>query len=286
MARDADKKSRVIIKTEFILRTLGLTLIALAQVSYAGKLDSYYGNLDSYQGNDLRSRIKAVISKSHHGRSYSDLFEAYFDGDIDKTYEGDLSIVDIYSEDPITKDPYTFESINQKCGSYRGESNCFNREHLFPQSVFHKRSPMRSDYYHVFPTDGYVNGKRSNYPFGEVSNPEWSSRNGSKLGSNSISGYNGRVFEPIDEFKGDVARALLYFGTRYEDNLRSFKNYPMLDKSSGKFYSKWFLEMLLRWHKQDPVSEYEQNRNEAGFRFQGNRNPYVDHPEWVERAYQ
>ena len=260
-------------------------LLSFSQIGLSATFDSYYGGIDRYNGLDLKQRVKAVISKSHNPKSYDDLYDAYFDGDTDKMYEQDGSIVDIYSEDPKTKDPYTYASRNQRCGSYKHESSCFNREHLMPQSVFFKRSPMRSDYYHVFPTDGYVNGKRSNHPFGEVDSEKWVSKNGSKLGTQSSKGFRGTVFEPIDEFKGDVARALLYFFTRYEDQMPRFKDWQGLNKSSQHGIEPWFLELLLKWHRQDPVSIYEQNRNEAGFRFQGNRNPFVDHPEWVERVF-
>ena len=192
--------------------------------------------------------------------------------------------MDMYSEDPKTKDPYVFSSKKQKCGNYKKESDCFNREHIFPQSGFNKRYPMRSDFFHVYPTDGYVNHVRGRYPFGEVGNSTWVSRNGSKLGKNTFGNYIGVVFEPIDEFKGDIARALLYFATRYQDKISSF-SFSVLDGSKDKVYQTWFLDLLLKWHRQDPVSVHEQNRNEAGFRYQGNRNPFIDHPEWVEKIW-
>jgi endonuclease I len=203
---------------------------------------------------------------------------------LDRSFDNDKSIVDIYSEDPKTKDPYSFNKKSQQCGRYKGESDCYNREHIFPQSSFKKKYPMKSDFFHVFPTDGYVNNKRSSYPFGEVSKPKWVSANGSKLGKTSVGNYSGYVFEPIDEFKGDVARALLYFATRYEHKVKSFKH-VMLDGSESQVYQDWVIELMLRWHRMDPVSSHEQNSNEVGFRFQGNRNPFIDHPEWVGRIW-
>src|SRR5690606_41593555 len=78
-------------------------------------------------------------------------------------------------------------------------------------SVFNEGSPMSTDGPHVVPTDGYVNGQRSNHPIGKVSSASWTSTNGSKKGSSAVPGYSGTVFEPIDEFKGDVARVYFYF---------------------------------------------------------------------------
>ena len=92
------------------------------------------------------------------------------------------------------------------------------------------------------------------------------------------------VFEPIDEFKGDIARALLYFATRYEGRVGSF-NHVMFDGSREQVYTTWFLNMLVKWHKMDPVSPHEIHRNDVGFRFQGNRNPFIDHPEFVEKIW-
>ncbi len=95
--------------------------------------------------------------------------------------------------------------------TYSGEGSCYNREHAFPRSWFGGAvSPMNTDVHHVFATDGYVNGRRSSYPYGDVASATYTSSNGSKLGAgSSASGYTGTVFEPIDEFKGDFARAYL-----------------------------------------------------------------------------
>jgi endonuclease I len=74
---------------------------------------------------------------------------------------------------------------------------------------------MNSDLFQIYPTDGYVNQKRGNYPYGETNNASWISTNGSKLGACSVSGYNGTIFEPINEYKGDIARTYFYMATRY-----------------------------------------------------------------------
>lgn len=246
---------------------------------------SYYGNVDSLSGYKLKTALKNIIGNGHIDRGYGALIDVFFKSDLDRSFENDKSLVDIYSEDPKSIDPYKYKSKSQKCGSYKKESDCFNREHIFPQGFFKHKSPMKSDFFHVFPTDGYVNNVRRSYPFGEVVKPKFISRNGSKLGRNVFGNYNGVVFEPIDEFKGDIARALLYFATRYEDRIQRF-TFSELDGTKTQVYKSWYIQLLLKWHRLDPVSSHEQNRNEVGYRYQGNRNPFIDHPEWVERIWQ
>ena len=269
------------------MNTLAKLIVCISistSIFAADIVGAFYHDINNLQGFALKTALKERLKMSHVDRGYGALIDIYFKSDVDTTYDKDGSIVDIYSENPNSYDDYEYTSRREVCGSYRDESDCFNREHLFPQGTFHKMSPMRSDFFHIFPTDGLVNGKRSNYPFGEVSEPSWTSRNGSKLGKNTFGGYRGTVFEPIDEFKGDVARALLYFATRYEDRVSSWVH-PMLNGTRDQVYADWFVALLLKWHKQDPVSKHEHHRNEVGYEFQGNRNPFIDHPEWVEQIW-
>lgn len=134
----------------------------------------------------------------------------------------------MYSENPSGADPYVYQHGVKKCGNYNTEGDCYNREHIVPQSFFGSSSPMVSDIHHIPPTDGKVNGMRSNNPFGVVTSPTFTSQNGSKLGKNTTAGYSGVVFEPIDAFKGDIARMVFYFVTRYESKLSSFSTGNML----------------------------------------------------------
>ena len=146
---------------------------------------------------------------------------------------------------------------------------------------------MRTDIHHVVPTDGYVNNRRANYPFGEVTNDTWMSNNGSKVGQNTFGSYSGVVFEPIDEFKGDIARILLYFAVRYEDEVtdNSWDNHTTtnnpLNGTNNQVYETWYLQLLYKWHNDDPVSAREIKRNNEAYIFQGNRNPFIDFPEYV-----
>jgi endonuclease I len=254
------------------------------------KIDYYSAikNFDKLTGYQLKRELTKQITKTHKlGNGYKGLWRAYQKSDLDTTYDHDKSLMDIYSENPNHNDPYQYQIVKQQCGTYRQEGDCYNREHLFPQSIFRKAEPMRSDIYHVFPTDGYVNNKRGRYPFGEV-NPKgvkWTSRNKSRLGSSMTPGYNGTVFEPIDEFKGDVARGMLYFAVRYANRVRNYRWGNALNGTSDQVYSGWFIKLLIKWHKNDPVSDHEKKRNAEGFKYQKNRNPFIDYPELVSKIW-
>ncbi len=240
----------------------------------------YYDNAQGLTGYQLKTALKQIID-NHTVYSYDDLYDIYVDSDTDHYYENDGTVLDMYSEKPSTADVYEYHHNQNTCGQYSGEGDCYNREHILPQSIFGSASPMKSDAHFVVPTDGYVNNRRSSYPFGVVNNPSWTSTNGSKLGSNSTQGYSGTVFEPIDEFKGDIARMLFYVATRYESRIASWGSSDMLDGTSDHVFSDWFLEILITWHNQDPVSQRERDRNDAIYSYQHNRNPFIDHPEWV-----
>lgn len=241
--------------------------------------------LQYLRGESLKTALHNLVEKSHESRSYKQLYNAFLESDIDREYEGDGSVIDIYSERPSQSDPYNYFNRGDTCGQYRGEGQCFNREHIFPQGAFGKRSPMKSDFFHLYPTDGYVNNIRGSLVFGEVREAEYTSKNGSKMGSSVNADYRRDVFEPIDEFKGDVARALLYFAIRYEDRVRSFRH-DLLDGSTFQVYRGWILKTLIKWHKLDPVSAWEIRRNDVGEDFQGNRNPLIDHPEFVSQIWE
>jgi hypothetical protein len=144
---------------------------------------------------------------------------------------------------------------------------------------------MVSDIHHIPPTDGKVNGMRSNNPFGVVTSPTFTSQNGSKLGKNTTAGYSGVVFEPIDAFKGDIARMVFYFVTRYESKLSSFSTGNMLGGSAYPGLQDWELQVLLAWNAADPVSQREIDRNNAAYAYQGNRNPFIDNSNFVNLVW-
>ena len=250
----------------------------------AGYYDSAIGS-----GYTLKTQLHTII-KGHTDQGYSGLWTTYQTSDRDYYYENDGTILDMYSENPSAADPYNYTITTDQCGTYGVEGDCYNREHVIPQSVFNQVSPERNDAHFIIPTDGKVNGVRSNYPHGMVGTATNTSLNGSKLGSGLNSGYaagySGTVFEPIDEFKGDIARMYFYFATRYEDAINTWGvAYAMFDGSTNKVFAEPFLTILMTWHQQDPVSAFEIARNNAIYARQNNRNPFIDHPEYVSQIW-
>ncbi|MCA6067538.1 endonuclease [Chryseobacterium sp. RG1] len=256
---------------------LGFASLATAQAP-----SGYYNSANGLTGASLKTALSTIITNGHQDKGYNGLWTGYKTTDIDKNYENDGSILDIYSEKPTTTDPYKYTPVTNQCGTYSVEGNCYNREHIIPQSLFNEASPMVADIHFIRATDGKVNGMRSNYPFGKVGTATFTSKNGSKLGNSASSGYSGTVFEPIDEFKGDVARMIFYFVTRYQSKLSSFTSGDMLGSSTYPGLQTWELNVLLAWHNQDPVSQAEINRNNASYTYQGNRNPFIDNPGYVD----
>ncbi|CAI2769064.1 endonuclease [Flavobacterium collinsii] len=235
-------------------------------------------------GYTLKTQLYNII-KGHTNNGYAGLYVTYQTSDVDNFYENDGTVLDMYSENPSGTDPYNYNTgTTQRCGNYVVEGDCYNREHIIPQSVFNEQSPMVADAHFITPTDGKVNGIRSNYPHGTVGTATYTSQNGGKLGSSSVSGYSGTVFEPINEFKGDIARMYFYFATRYENTVAGY-SYPMFDGSGDKVFTTAFLNLLLAWNAQDPVSAREIARNNAIYARQNNRNPYIDHPEYVNQIW-
>lgn len=193
-------------------------------VSLAQAPPGYYASATG-TGYTLKTQLFNII-KNHSDQGYSGLYVTFETSDRDYFYENDGSVLDMYSENPSGSDPYTYTPGNNQCGNYSQEGDCYNREHIIPQSFFNEAIPMRNDAHFVTPTDGKVNGDRGNLPFGKVGATTLTSLNGSKVGGASntgyASGYSGTVFEPIDEFKGDIARMYFYFATRYENVLNSW----------------------------------------------------------------
>jgi len=248
------------------------------------QIPSGYYTTASGSGYTLKTQLYNII-KGHTDNGYAGLYTTYLTSDIDNFYENDGTILDMYSEKPSGTDPYNYTSgSTQRCGTYSTEGDCYNREHIIPQSVFNSATPMVSDAHFITPTDGKVNGQRSNYPHGTVATATWTSLNGSKLGSSSVSGYTGTVFEPINEFKGDIARMYFYFATRYENTVSGY-SYAMFNGTSNQVFTTAFLNLLLTWNTQDPVSAREIARNNAIYTKQNNRNPYIDHPEYVQAIW-
>lgn len=269
------------------MKRLYLLIILLAAVvaSQAQAPQGYYDGTEGLTGNALKAKLHTIIDNSNgHGGTYNTsytpgLWNAYYTTD---RRPGTNYVWDIYSDVPGGTPPYNYVLGNDQCGSYQGEGDCYNREHLWAQSWTNNDGTEKTDLHHVYPTDGKVNGVRDNYAFGEVGTASWTSLNGSKKGSCITPGFNGTVFEPIDEYKGDIARALMYVSVRYYSQDSNWDNSDMTTKSVIK---PWAITMLLRWHREDPVSEKEINRNNAVYDIQRNRNPFVDYPDFAEMIW-
>ena len=251
-------------------------LVSVAAVAQAPA--NYYNSANGLTGDRLKVALHNII-KGHTSISYAQIWNAFWSTD----NKGNGVVWDMYSDRPNGTPPYTYHLGTNQCGNYSGEGDCYNREHSWAQSWFNDQTTPRTDLHHIFATDGFVNQKRSNYPFGEVQSATWTSQNGSKLGSCKTPGYSGTVFEPIDEYKGDFARALMYMSVRYYSEDGNWGNSDMTTKSVIK---PWAINLLLRWNDQDPVSQKEIDRNNAIYNdYQHNRNPFVDHPEYARMIW-
>ena len=257
-------------------RAFLIILLVLQSIIVTAQIPTgYYNNANNLTGTALRQALHDIID-NHTVKSYASLYTHFATTDI----KSNGLIWDIYSDNPGGTPPYTYTTA-QTCSNTPGyENGCFNREHSWPQSWFGgiQSSPMYSDLFHVYPTDSYVNTRRSNNPYGEVSSPTWTSQNGSKLGPCSYPGFTGTAFEPLDEFKGDLARTYFYVCTRYYNEDTGWITNSLM---SGANLLSWSLTMMKDWSLQDPVSAKEIARNNAIYALQGNRNPFIDHPEYA-----
>lgn len=212
-----------------------------------------------------------------------------------------LVVSDKYSSDnPGGIDFCNYRYPTNFCGfvtsPITAECTCYNKEHSFPKSWFGGALvyPMYSDMHFIWPSDAFVNTKKLDYPIGYVYTASYTSKNGNKIGSSNIAanyGYNAsKLFEPIDSFKGDFARAYLYVITRYEDSLTSWVGRNniasgVLDGNKYPGFKPWMLQLCVKWNKLDPPSAFERKRNDSVYSLQGNRNPYIDYPNWVEKVF-
>lgn len=243
--------------------------------------DGYYSNALNKSDQALLTALYQIIT-SHTNIGYDGLWEAYDDTDTDSRGY----YIDMYS----TYDKYTYSN---KCGSYSAIGDCINREHSIPKSWWGGgKQAQYSDIFNIVPTDGYVNNQRSNYPYGVCEGGTRLSNNGyvakGRLGTSTHSGYSGRVFEPDDEYKGDFARAYFYMATCYNDvisNWTQANGNVFFAGNSYPVFTSYAIDLLMEWHRLDPVSEKETTRNNYAHAWQGNRNPFIDHPELAEHIW-
>jgi deoxyribonuclease-1 len=219
-----------------------------AEAHYA---DTYYASTQDKWGEDLKAALTAIID-DHNSVGYNTARDSMY-GHIDN-HDGWVECV------------YTGRQayFSTRAGA---TANGFNCEHTWPQSFSGEAEPMKSDIFHLYPTDETANNKRANLDFGIVTSATWS-QGGSKLGTDS---QGQTVFEPRDAHKGNVARTHFYYIIRYSGNYNLYQNPSKMEAH------------FRNWHISDPVDSAEIQRNEDIFNIQGNRNPFIDHPELVDR---
>lgn len=245
----------------------------------------YYATADGTKGKSLKTALHQII-KNPDVDSYDQLWVDYKYSDVDRNgYIMDLYSIMSYYE------YYTHQQgVVKVTSGNAGEGICYNREHSMPKSWFGGIGalPMATDLMHVFPTDYYVNSRRNNYPYGTTSGEKFTSYGGfSKFGKSTNTAYDGLVFEPNKEYKGDLARVYFYMATCYENDIPTWTS--VTSSASNKVqeifsgnahtpFVPWVMELLMKWAKEDPVSQKEIDRNNMVYRIQGNRNPFVDFP--------
>ena len=279
---------------------LGFALIWVAQMMWAGsvtpatQIPAYYADADGLAGKPLWTAISSITNRGFSTLSYSGLWTAYKKTDV---YPADSvgkagKIWDMYGECP-----FTFGS--DQCGSYNGVCDCYNREHSIPKSWFGgSTSGIGCDIFHLVPTDGKINSTRSNDEFGEVAGAKnyygngtgtagtWSTdRPTIASAAGEVIHGSGNVFEPKDQYKGDFARG--YMGTIIKwqlANMTTANNFFSGEYTpSGYFgFTKKAVVLMMKWHREDPVSQKEIDRNNGIQQTQGNRNPFIDYPYLAE----
>lgn len=291
------------------MKKILLPIILISSVISAQAPAGYYDGTTGLTGYALKSKLHDIISAKNINWHYGDLQNLFNQTDLDRYYDHDATnttiLLDIYSEKPDGPDAYEYTS-SQMIGSAGAEGLGWNREHMIPQSTFSTSSsisdyPMYSDLNFLIPADARINQLRNNYPYGVGGNTNfYNFTNTSRMSNAAIPNYpyTGRVYEPINEFKGDIARTLLYFVVRYEGKLGSFNTAystsstitPATDQcpfdgTEERAVDLPYIEMLKQWSNADPVSQREIDRNNAVYSIQKNRNPFIDHPEWINMIW-
>ena len=260
------------------MRKLFTTLFCLSCAALSAQPAGYYAPASFLNGQPLRIALMNII-RSHTALTYTPgLWNAYYTTDV----RPDGKLWDVYSDRPGSAPAYEFTLGTNQCSgsSPSTEGGCYNREHTWPQSKFGSTAPMQTDLFIVYPTDYIVNNRRGDYPYGVVGTASETFTNGSKIGNNTYSGApGGSCYEPIDSFKGDLARNYFYVSTCYLNDSSVFTNWEMATQVN---LNTWTINMLLDWHHSDPVSKKEIDRNNAVYALQGNRNPFIDHPEYAD----
>lgn len=282
----------------FSISIIFLLLVAVSLqakiVTPAGQLPTYYASMNGKSSKSLFDEVHVIVKVGYSSLGYDGLFDAYPETDMKENGK----LWDMYSN-------CDFDLNKDRCGNYSKECDCWNREHSIPKSWYGgTKSGPGCDIFHLVPTDGKVNGMRSNYAFGEVGNANYSyegSKKGSALsititGGNTLAGNegttvscSGTVFEPQDQYKGDFARGYMGALLRWAGDHQAFtsgdgsKIFSGNYTATGKFgLTNYGIALLMKWHREDPVSQKEIDRNNGIQATQGNRNPFIDYPYLAE----
>lgn len=235
----------------------GLTINLYVKTFF--ELSSYYDDIDmSLRGDELKLALRGLITSSHRTII---------------TYGGLRYKLPLTDGDPNNSNNIILLYSRQSISSKWDNGNSWNREHVWPQSLgWFKEDGAGSDIHHIRPTSNSANSSRGNKRYGEVLNRENYKKT---LNGNILFGYsNSELFEPLDEIKGDIARILFYLLVRYAEA----DNYEITVVASS-------MEMLLKWNEQDPVDDYERQRNQKAYELQGNCNPFIDNSEFAEMIF-
>ncbi|MDR2823870.1 MAG: endonuclease [Prevotellaceae bacterium] len=251
-----------------------LILVFATGTAFAQIPNGYYNSAAGLDGAQLKTALFNIIKNPTFWQGKYFNARSFFEEN-DRTPDG--YIWDMYSDTKST--------------NWNG--NIFNREHNMPKSWFGVASgnedaySIGCDYQNLYPSEKTANGKKSNYPLGEVNNSPSFDNGVVKVGKSriAIGGYNGNVFEPSDEYKGDFARNYMYMVTCYEDYAPKWttsNGMTMLHNDTYPVFTQYAIDLLMTWHRNDPVSQKEIDRNNAVYDYQNNRNPFIDHPEYAE----
>lgn len=223
----------------------------------------YYSSLKGKSESELKTALYKIINPHTLVSSYQNLPQYFCKTDV---YPNSKRWWDMYSDIPL----------------YSPSFSGLNREHSLPKSWWggSTSTPAYTDLNHLYPAEADANMAKSNYPLGIVVGKTKFTNGVSTVGVGENSGGAQYVFEPADEYKGDFARTYFYMVTCYQD--MTWKYTYMCRNGVYPSLQQWAIDLLLKWHRADPVSEKETLRNEQVFLVQNNRNPYIDYPDLVE----
>lgn len=253
------------------MKIKGLITLAAMAIAIGASADiplSYYTSVNGKADSQLKTALSQLLYNHTLVSSYSNLPNYFRSTDV---YPGTENWWDMYSS--------LETNIYITFGTY------MNREHAFPKSWWggSQSTPAYTDLNHLYPAEAKANQAKSNFPLGEVATATFD--NGVVKVGYAVTGQGGgaaKVFEPNEEYKGDFARTYFYMVTCYQGLTWDTKYMWMLLQNDYPTLKTWAIDLLLKWSREDPVSQKEIDRNEQVYKFQNNRNPFIDYPELAE----